>query len=131
MQAGAYCISAFLGVMTDALRDGSMGKDGQRVQAGQAACMPCLIERGAGCDLGLLGGQAIGKALETNSTLQSLNLQRELGVGLGLGRGMHLRGMAGGRAHAWRRPGRVCAHARTGGWLVYMWVLGDVQYAMG
>ena len=32
---------------------------------------------GAGCDIGEEGGAAIGKALETNSALQSLNLYSE------------------------------------------------------
>ena len=65
-----------------------------------AVCMRCLMERGADCKIGKQAGQAIGKALESNSTLQSLDLSGELGVGVGQGRGMHLRGMAGGRTHA-------------------------------
>ena len=82
--------------------------------------MRCLMECGADSKIGRQAGQAIGKALESNSTLQSLDLACELGVGVGQGRGMHLRGMAGGRTHAWSRQGHVCAHARTGGRMVYM-----------
>ena len=46
-----------------------------------AVCMRCLMECGAECEIGEQGGQAIGKALESNSTLLSLDLGGELGVG--------------------------------------------------
>ena len=96
-----------------------------------AVCMRCLMECGAGCNIREQGGQAIGKALETNSTLQSLNLTGELEVGVGRARACMIRGMEGGRAHAWSRQGHVCAHARTGRRMVDIWVLGDVHCAMG
>ena len=76
------------------------GRVGGREGLCVAVCMRCLMECGAVCNIGQQGGHAIGKALKSNSTLQSLDLACELGVGVGQGRGMHLRGMAGGRTHA-------------------------------
>ena len=114
------------------------GSQGMQVPAGQgggeglcvAVCMRCLMECGADCKIGEQAGQAIGKALESNSTLQSLDLSSELGVGVGRAGACMIRGMEGGRAHAWSRQGHVCAHARTGGRMVYMWVFVDVHCAM-
>ena len=98
-----------------------------------AVCMRCLMECGADCEIREQGGQAIGKALETNSTLQSLDLKCELRVGVGQGRGMRLRGMEQRLSTCMEQAGPcdVCAYARTGGRMVHMWVLGDVQCMMG
>ena len=93
-------------------------------------CMRCLMECGAGCEIGEQAGQAIGKALETNSTLQSLDLKCELEVGVGRARACMIRGMEGGRAHAWSRQGHVCARENRGR-MVHVGVGGDVQCVMG
>ena len=92
-----------------------------RVGAGKlcvAVCMRCLMERGAGCYIGEQAGQTIGKALESNSTLQRLNLFRELGVGGWPGQGHASQG-GGGWAEFMHGAGRaMCVHMREqwAGW---------------
>ena len=97
-----------------------------------AVCMWCVMECGVECGVGDQAGQAFGKALESNSTLQSLDLNGELGGVVGQGRGMHLRGMEMGPTTCMEQAGPcgcTCKNAWQDG--IHMWVLGDVQCAMG
>ena len=126
---------------------GRQGRECIRWRVGQWACkcqqgrvgagwlcvavnMRCLMECGADCDIGEQAGQAIGKALESNSMLQSLDLGGELGVGLARAGACILGGWTG--PSTWMEQPGPCVCARENeGRMVHVGVEGDVECAMG